>query len=276
MPMKYNLSIEINDAAELVKIAALLAGTTAIISTNAAGQTGAAGPSFQPQPAASGGASQQFTPAPAFAPQIAAAAPSGEVDSSGLPYDARIHAETKAKNKDGTWRGRRGVDDATIAGVTAELRARAPITVVQPQPEQFAPQPAAAFQPTPMQQQPAAPSPEQVFGAPPAPQFSPAPAAAAPVADPLAIPAFLQRQQPGPAAPMPQQPAPAPAAPPATMTFQQLMAAISQGLRDKKIDNAYLGQLVAHYQLPSIPALANTHAALMPQVVEALRQAGVV
>jgi len=48
-------------------------------------------------------------------------------DSSGLRWDERIHGKsgdgTLPTNADGTWRKRRGVDDATVAAVTAELRA---------------------------------------------------------------------------------------------------------------------------------------------------------
>lgn len=44
-------------------------------------------------------------------------------DSSGLPYDARIHAETRGVNKDGTWKRRRNVSDEIVDAVTAELRA---------------------------------------------------------------------------------------------------------------------------------------------------------
>lgn len=45
-----------------------------------------------------------------------------DVDRDGLPWDARIHASSKVKNADGKWRVKRGVDDALIAQVTAELR----------------------------------------------------------------------------------------------------------------------------------------------------------
>lgn len=44
-------------------------------------------------------------------------------DSAGLPHDTRIHSDPPKTNKDGTWRARRGVDDATVEAVTAELRA---------------------------------------------------------------------------------------------------------------------------------------------------------
>lgn len=46
-----------------------------------------------------------------------------EVDGAGLPWDIRIHAGGKTKNKDGTWRGKRGVDPALVATVEAELKA---------------------------------------------------------------------------------------------------------------------------------------------------------
>lgn len=45
-----------------------------------------------------------------------------EVDSAGLPWDRRIHSSAKSKIKDGTWKKLRGVDDALVAQVEAELR----------------------------------------------------------------------------------------------------------------------------------------------------------
>lgn len=65
-------------------------------------------------------------------------------DKNGLPWDERIHAGTKALNADGTWKKRRGVDDATVAAVTAELTGAAP----QPEPTP-APQPEPTPAPTP-------------------------------------------------------------------------------------------------------------------------------
>lgn len=46
-------------------------------------------------------------------------------DSTGLPWDERIHASSKALNADGTWRTKRGVDKALVAEVEAELRQKA-------------------------------------------------------------------------------------------------------------------------------------------------------
>lgn len=45
-----------------------------------------------------------------------------EVDTKGLAWDDRIHAVTRAVNKDGSWRYRRGVEQTTINQVEAELR----------------------------------------------------------------------------------------------------------------------------------------------------------
>lgn len=67
-------------------------------------------------------------------------------DKNGLPWDERIHAGTKALNGDGTWKKRRGVDDATVATVTAELTGAAPTPAPQPEPTP-APTPAPAAQP---------------------------------------------------------------------------------------------------------------------------------
>lgn len=75
-------------------------------------------------------------------------------DKNGLPWDERIHAGTKALNADGTWKKRRGVDDATVAAVTAELTGAAPQPEPTPAPQPDptpapAPTPAAQPEPTP-------------------------------------------------------------------------------------------------------------------------------
>jgi hypothetical protein len=45
-----------------------------------------------------------------------------QLDKKGLPWDARIHASSKTINADGTWRQKRGVADALVTTVEAELR----------------------------------------------------------------------------------------------------------------------------------------------------------
>jgi hypothetical protein len=60
--------------------------------------------------------------APIAAPQTANPVGAVDLDKHGLPWDGRIHAESKAKIADGTWRKKRGVDPALVATVEAELR----------------------------------------------------------------------------------------------------------------------------------------------------------
>lgn len=81
-------------------------------------------------------ASTPFTVAPVAAPPAptmttlglaSSAAPAAtgaaDLDRNGLPWDHRIHAESKAKIADGTWRKKRNLDPTTQATVEAELRA---------------------------------------------------------------------------------------------------------------------------------------------------------
>lgn len=50
--------------------------------------------------------------------------PAVELDSKGLPWDARIHASTKSKKKDGSWTALRGLnDEGKVKQIEAELRA---------------------------------------------------------------------------------------------------------------------------------------------------------
>lgn len=56
------------------------------------------------------------------APPTASPAGAVELDKSGLPWDGRIHASSKAKVADGSWRAKRGVDPELVKQVEAELR----------------------------------------------------------------------------------------------------------------------------------------------------------
>ena len=70
------------------------------------------------------------------APELVEAACADLLDSSGLMWDARIHASTRTKISDGTWKMKRGVEPEIVAQVMAELKgAPAPTKV-----EQFAAQ----------------------------------------------------------------------------------------------------------------------------------------
>lgn len=68
-----------------------------------------------------------------------------ERDSSGLPYDARIHQATRGKKTDGTWKIKKGLDPAIATAVTTELRgATAPSVAGPALAAQVAPPPPAA------------------------------------------------------------------------------------------------------------------------------------
>ena len=84
-----------------------------------------------------------------------------ELDKDGLPWDSRIHVESRNKNSDGRWRKKRSLDSAVCAQVEAELR-------------QLMGAPAAPLAPAPTPAQPAA---TPVIPAPPAPSAPVMPAA---------------------------------------------------------------------------------------------------
>ena len=71
-----------------------------------------------------------------------------ELDKDGLPWDARIHAGTRSKCADGSWKKKRGVHDAVVDQVVSELRAimavPGPAPTVTDAAAAFAPPPAAA------------------------------------------------------------------------------------------------------------------------------------
>ncbi len=83
---------------------------TAPVDTQANTLTGIAPPPPVPQPA---------FPANTAAPQSPNLA---EVDSGGMPWDARIHSSSKAKVADGSWKYKRGVSDEEVKRVEVELR----------------------------------------------------------------------------------------------------------------------------------------------------------
>lgn len=58
-----------------------------------------------------------------------------EVDKHGLPWDRRIHASTKTKCADGSWKKARNVDPNLVATVEAELKAAmsAPGPIISPE-----------------------------------------------------------------------------------------------------------------------------------------------
>ena len=188
----------------------------------------------------------------------------GTVDGTGMPWDERIHSNPPSLTKKNVWRRRKGVDDATIAAVEAELRARATPTM-QPGPVMTTPQPVQQPQmqqpvmqmpagypaPQPVQQQPVMQMPTSVAPPPQQPATTGIPVASTP---------NVQPQQMQPVAP-----------PPAgTVDFAGFMNKVSQLVSAGVCDSNYFAglcqRIVAAYNntivLNSIADFQNNQAVL--------------
>lgn len=178
-------------------------------------------------------------------------------DSTGLPWDNRIHSTPAAKNKDGSWRKRRGLDDATFATVSAELRAAG---AGAPQPAPL-PMPAPAIDGQTSVTAPPPPLPAPVIEAAPQPMPAPVPAPL-PTPQPVAAPTPMPAVEPAPTPAMPATAAPAspqPAEQPQQeWDFATLMQAIGpkMGEGEGQINAAYLAAVCGIYGLNSITDLA--------------------
>ena len=150
-------------------------------------------------------------------------APGGvETDKQGLPWDSRIHAESKAKIADGTWRKKRNVDPGLVAQVEGELR--------------------------------------QVMGAPAAPLVvSTAPIAPTPpLATAAPVTANLPTASVSPAvAPPPPAPAPVAALGDERAQFVALIGRASAALQGGKITQDEINQCCQIAGVPALPLLAN-------------------
>lgn len=170
-------------------------------------------------------------PAPPAPSVPAAAAPDrGDLDGDGLPWDARIHSEGKAKTKDGKWRLKRNVDAAEREKVVAELKAAMGAPASPPAPVSAPPVVAEA---------PASPPPPPAQSAAPPP--SPAPEAPA-----------------APPPPPPAETAPAPAAAPAAdgvQAFGAVMRKVTEAQTAAKITAAETSSLAAQVGLESVRGL---------------------
>lgn len=125
----------------------------------------------------------QAPPAPSATPMESSAPPAPSapaapaapvaVDKAGLPWDPRIHSESKAINKgDGLWRAKRGRDETIVPGIEAELRALMALPAGATAPNVA---PVAPTTPVAPAAAPAAPESPAAPTAPPAPP-APAPA----------------------------------------------------------------------------------------------------
>lgn len=176
----------------------------------------------------------------AAAPPAATQAPvisHSEVDSAGLPWDARIHQKAKSKKKDGTWKLQKGIDMKLVEAVIAELTAKKPAAAAQL--EIVMPQPGAASPPAsstvPVLPAPVGPGPGTVPVPPP-------PAASAVPAPPVAS-----------AVPVP--PAPAVGALPAASGYRELIQKCSAATRNGKLDPAKLQSIVQKHGAPNVQGL---------------------
>lgn len=114
----------------------------------------------------------------AAAPAPVVIPPGVALDTEGLPWDARIHAATKTKVANGSWKKKKGTDPALVATVIAELRAVMGLPV-----------PAGPLAATPYP----FPVPPVVPAAPvPVPPVAAVPVAPQPPAAPVAITTFAQ------------------------------------------------------------------------------------
>jgi hypothetical protein len=180
-------------------------------------------------------------------------APGIEVDSAGMPWDHRIHASSRAKVADGTWRQRRNLEPNVLAQVQAEmlqvmgLPTPAPTTTVV---ETVA---------TPI----AEATPEQAFidaviPPPPPPPFAPsAVVPAAPVAiapPPPSTPAGVATT-----ASLSSQP----------VTFPQLVSRITKMLAAKELTQGDIAGACQSLGIPHMPALAS-RPDLIPSMATAL------
>lgn len=169
-----------------------------------------------------------------------------EVDSNGFRWDGRIHSSSKVRNNDGTWKKRKGVDKAVIAQVENELRGN---VATQPVQQTYTPPV------QPVQQ----------------PQYQ------APVAQPD-YSQQVQYQQPV-AQPQYQ----APVAPPMQQNMNQgytvdsfvqnFPMAITDLINRKKIDQNYVQQLNAYFQVEQIWQASDAQKA---QLFNTLRETGIV
>lgn len=172
-----------------------------------------------------------------------------EVDSTGLPWDIRIHASNKARAKAGTWVRKRNVDDADFNRIEAQLRAAMTAPAVPMVTPALPPVPQVSLPPLPpvipaiiptLPEQPA----QTVFNT-ALPPLTPAVEVATP-----AIPT-----------------------PPASMSFLQLVTAVTPLVQSGKLTQGELNEVLASVGITELRLLA-TRPDLVPQVENILRISG--
>lgn len=192
-------------------------------------------------------------PLPTPAPVKPAAPPPNDfgVDSKGLPWDARIHAVTQGVNKDGSWRYRRGVEDAQIERIESELRARGGVTdtyenqvakaATPPVPEQPYAIPHLGLVPHPL------PPPVVASQPPPAPVVPATPSVSVPV-QPVAAPVSVAPQLSAHT----------------VDTFKaNLVATLAKLVADGRLTNEYVQSIKNYFQVEQIWQVNETQVAEM-------------
>lgn len=214
-------------------------------------------------------------PAPAAPIASTPVAQPDEFDTSGVPFDGRIHQKTKGVKKDGTWKLQKNINEALVTQVMQELAARIrPAGVPAGTAAPTAPAvPTAHYINGVLQTPISVPAGGMVVPAPPAPPTfgqAPLPAGVEPasvlphvdgpgvhngVAAPAAPPA------PAPVAPV------APAAPsaPALDPFRALVRKITDAKAAQRITVEEVAQCVANAGAPSLQLLNN-----MPHLIGAV------
>ena len=156
-------------------------------------------------------------------PGVASSVAGVDLDAKGMPWDNRIHAESKGKIADGTWRKKRNLDPTLLATVEAELR--------------------------------------QLMGAPGVTPLAPTTAPSVPTPPPVTaapVTANLPTASTSPAAvPPPPAPAPAPAVGDERQQFVALIGRTSAALQGGKITQDEINQCCQAAGVPALPLLAN-------------------
>lgn len=186
-----------------------------------------------------------------------------ERDALGMPWDARVHSETKKTNADGSWRFRRNLDATVKNSVMAELKAQ-----VMPQQPLTGVASAVPMPPAP----PAVPQlPAATVVVPPPPSVDAGAVPAAPV-----IPPPPSTVVPFPGQTVPVQPAPVvgvstPVVLPPATNFRELMQKVNKALSDGKITQSQLAEACKAAGADGVTALAS-QPIFIPQVDEYLRR----
>ena len=195
-----------------------------------------------PEREALGAPANPFASVPSL--DLTTQAPGIEVDSNGMPWDHRIHSASRNKVGDGSWRMKRGLDEALQAQVEQELRA----TMGLPAPLASVP----ALPTTPIEALTQA-----VVGVPVPPPFVPS-------AELPAVPVAIT--PPPPIAPVGAVTTASPSSP--KVTFPQLMQAITRAFAAKTLDQNAIMAACNACGIPSLPMLASR-----PDMVEAVANA---